>query len=664
MNISRKLAKEDQEITQPRFSINNMDATAGPRHDFYRYSAGNWLDKNPIPPDKTEWGVFYELTEWNMKVLHDIVEKCAYDIEAETYPASLIGKFYISATNEKLIEKQRFAPIEDLWDMISGAKSTEEMIRLIPKLHLAGIDALFDAYSDVDAKDSSTYALYLQQGGLSLPERDYYLLDSFADKRNEFREHMARMFMLKGVKEDKAHDWANSILELETSIAKASRSSTDLRDVEKNYNRIETDTFEARFPTLSMSGYLYGLGAGEVSYTVMGQPEFFDFLEKMLDGIDPEKLRAYLYWNVLITYGGSLHEEVYNEVFDFFGRKLTGQQQPEPRWRRAIRRIDAQVGEALGKLYVEKQFGGEAHEKALELVKDIIDVFRSKLKIMDWMSEETRNKAVEKLDAMNIKIGYPVKFRDYSRLEIKPDDYVGNIRRSFEFELMRQISEVGKPVDKTEWEMTPPAVNAYYSAERNEIVFPAGILQPPFFDANIDDAINYGSIGAVIGHEITHGFDDEGRHYDSKGNIKDWWTEEDAKRFNEKANGIIEAYGSQEALPGVFINGSLTLGENIADLGGVDIAYAALQRDFSRHPERRKPVDGLTPDQRFFIAYAQTWMSNIREDALRMRLTVDPHSPAKYRATIPAINHPAFDTAFPPNASESKSAPNKHIGVW
>ena len=667
MNLDRQ-ENNDPEITsnrQPRFSTAYIDLSTDPRTDLYRYASGKWLDSNPIPSDKAEWGSFYELFEWNRVVLRGIAAECASDTNAQKDPYKrLVGDFYKSAMDEKTINEIRFAPIEDLWGLISHAESIQYLVKLIPRLHKEGIPVFFDVGSSVDEKNSSIYALYLEQGGLSLPDRDYYIQESFAEMRKEFRAHMERMFILKGIPQDKAKEWAASVFELETSIANASRSAADLRDVEKNYNRIEIGTLAKRFTSMGLNDYLDEIGVRGVEYAVIRQPEVFDYLEKLFKETDVEKMRAYLYWHVLLGYAGSMHDEVFNEVFDFFGRKLTGQQGPEPRWKRALRSIDSHIGEALGKLYVERQFGEAAHAKSLELVHDLIDAFREKLEASDWMSNETRAMAVGKLDAMNIKIGYPDKFRDYSGLEVSPSDYVGNIRRSNEFELRRQATRVGKPVDRTEWNMTPPTVNAYYAPEMNEIVFPAGILQPPFFDAGIDATVNYGAIGTVIGHEITHGFDDQGRHYDSKGNMIDWWTEDDVKKFNEKAEAVVKLYGSQEVLPSTFINGKLTLGENIADLGGVGIAYAALQKLYSRRPEERKTIDGLTPDQRFFIAYAQIWKTNIREEALRMRLTVDPHSPEKYRVNIPSINQPAFDKAFPPATPQMKSGSVERTGVW
>lgn len=647
----------------PRFSVEYMDRSANPRIDFYRYAVGKWVDENPVPPDKTSWGSFYELYEWNMKALHEIAEKCAADIDAP--PGScerIVGDFYASAMDEKRIEDLRFAPIEDLWKTVSEISSVEDLAASLPRLHASGVSAFFDFYSEADKKASSTYTLYLYQGGLSLPDRDYYLLDSFKEVREYFHGHIKRMFALKGIDESIAASWSDTIIEIETELAKASRSATDLRDDEKNYNKIEISNLEPTYSRLKLPKYLSSIGVGGVDYIVIGQPEFFNQIEEMLEKRSVDDLKVYLMWHILKSFSPLLHKEVYDEWFDMFGRKLRGQQQTEPRWKRAIDVIDSQVGEALGKLYVESHFDSGTREKALALVGNVISAFRERLEKVSWMSDETRVKALEKLDKMHTKIGYPDKFRDYSSILIRRDDYAGNVRRSAEFESKRQASRVGKPVDPTEWYMTPPTVDAYYSPERNEIVFPAGIFQPSFFDPEMDDAVNYGAIGAVMGHEITHGFDDQGRHYDPEGNMWDWWNEEDAKKFNELAEEVVKEYSAQEALPGVFINGELTLGENIADLGGIDTAYDALQKALFKNGSPIGTIDGLTQSQRFFISYAQTWRENTREQERRMRLSVDPHSPEKYRAIIPATNNPHFDTAFPPSGQEG--ATKRHLGVW
>ncbi|MCL4411401.1 M13 family metallopeptidase [Candidatus Marsarchaeota archaeon] len=654
-----------------RFSVSYMDTSADQGKDFYRYAVGKWIDNNPVPPDKTCWSSYYALDDHNLEIIHAIADACMADsLAAQGSYKRIVGDFYAAAMNRKRVEERRFSPINDLWDLISGIKSAGEVAAHLPRLHLAtptqraGILAFFDSYSNADAKNNSVYAMHLRQGGLSLPNRDYYLLDAFAETRKEFRKHIKKMFMLKGVGKETAGNWSDMVLDFETGLARASRSSADLRDAEKNYNRVDLETLESRYPNLDLVGYLQGVGATGISYVVIGQPEFFDYLDEQLSTADIEKLRAYLYWNILRAYAPLLHDEVSNESFGFFGRKLMGQKQQAPMWKRAIYRMDVQIGEALGKLYVEKQFNEAIRIRVSELVNDLMESFRERLEGAKWMSEGTRRLALEKLSKMKVKIGHPAKFRDYSGIEIKRDDYAGNVRRSSEFEIRRQTSRAGHRIDIDEWTVPPQTVNAFHYAERNEIVLPAGILQPPYFDADIDDAVNYGAIGTLIGHEMTHGFDDHGRHYDPNGNMRDWWTKNDAKKFNEKAREVEIEYGSIEVLPGVQINGKLTLGENIADLGGVAIAYDALQKALARHSEKRRIIDGLTQEQRFFVSYAQIWRSSITEQELRRRLMMDPHAPERYRVEIPATNHLEFYKAFPPTARRAGSARSKRLGVW
>ncbi len=643
-----------------------MEGTVDPRKDFYTYSVGEWLKTHPVPPDKPVFNAFYELRDWNMERLHMIVDDCnaGKAAPAGSY-ARMVGDFYGSAMDTKLIDAARFAPIDDLWQSVAGVKTQGDIMRLLPQLHMAGVGALFNVYSDADQKNSATYALYFRQGGLTLPDREYYLSDTFAQVRADYKEHVAKMFILKGIAEPQARNWAETVLGIETEMAKSSRSRTDLRDSEKNYNMMETAQLDSRYATLSLNAYMKDIGVPPTQYAVVGQPEFLDALNGQLSSRSVDDWKVYLYWKTLHSFASKLHREVDDENFDMFGRKLMGQQQPEPRWKRAISTIDSEIGEALGKIYVDGYFDQTASRKANELVGDIIAVMRDRLETLPWMTEDTRRQAVAKLDSLNVKIGHPAAFRDYTGLTVMVDDYVGNIRRAEEFELRRQTARVGQQVDRNEWLMTPQTVNAYYEPTRNEIVFPAGILQPPFFDAKMDTAVNYGGIGAVIGHEITHGFDDQGRLYDASGNLKNWWKPEDEREFKARASTVIREYSEQEALPKMFINGDMTQGENIADMGGLSIAYEALQRRLKKDPQLAQTIDGLTPDQRFFISFAQVWRQSITEQELKRRLTIDEHSPAKYRATIPVINHPEFDRAFPQQTGTDTVPPRgEKVGVW
>ena len=646
----------------PKFSVRYMDKSADPRKDFYRYSAGKWMKTHPVPADKSRWGSFSELYEWNLLMLKRIAERS--EGAPDSPEAKLVGDSYHSAMDVKRVEAARFNPIDDLWDLADGISSADELATSIPKFHVGGAYPLFGPFSKPDDKNASVYALFMYQGGLSLPDRDYYLSDSFAAIRKQYEAHVSRMFALKGVRAKEATKWARDVLSVETALAKSSRTRTDLRDREKNYNRMEKSALEAKYPNLSLPAYLDGIDAKTASYVVVGQPEFFDSLTNMIKKRELDEWRAYLRWQVLSSFAPYLHRKVELEDFNFFHRKLLGQKEQEPRWKRALRVVDDMIGEALGKLYVKECFPEEAHRRASVLVDDLRHVFEKRLASLPWMTEATRQLALAKFKVFRVKIGHPEKFRDYSGLTVRRDDLVGNVRRARGFEFKRQVSRIGGPVDLGEWQMTPPTVNAYFDETMNEIVFPAGILQPPFFDPALDDAVNYGAIGVVIGHEITHGFDDQGRRYDAKGNLKDWWTSDDEKEFKKRADAVVKAYSAQEVLPGKYVNGELTLGENIADLGGVSIAYEALQRRLEEEPAKRRHVDGMTPEQRFYVSYSQVWRQTIRkQEALRL-LTIDPHSPGKVRGSLPAVNHPDFEAAFPSNGKEQRGKVELKIGVW
>ena len=646
----------------PKFSVSYMDRKADPRRDFYRYAAGQWIKTHPLPPDKSRYGTFNEVDETNLLRLKRIAERCSQlSKTSRADPVSaLVGDFYRSAMDTRRIEALKFSPIEKMWGLAEGIGSAHDAVRVVSQLHRMFIEPLFGTYSGPDEKDSGVYAFYIQQGGLSLPDRDYYLSGTFGKLRRQYREHVARMFVLKGVPRNRAKDWAGRVLRVETALAKASRTRTELRDSEKNYNREAIASLGSDYPNLSIRKFLDASGVPAVPHIVVRQPEFLKAVDGLTKDSDPEDLKAYLCWCVLHASAPYLHVAVERENFDFFNRKVTGQKKPEPRWKRSVRLVDGLLGEALGKLFVDEHFPEEARRRAVTLVDDLRSVFTKRLEGLPWMSEQTRQLALEKFRTFRVKIGHPQKFRDYSSVRVDPADLLGNVLRASEFEFDRQAGRVGGPVDREEWQMSPPTVNAYFEPTMNEIVFPAGILQPPFFDQTAEDAVNYGAIGVVIGHEITHGYDDQGRRYDAKGNLRDWWTSTDKKEFDKRAQGVVKTYSSVQVLPGLHGNGELTLGENIADLGGVSLAYEALQGRLagSKRPGKK---DGMTPEQRFFVSYAQVWKQVITVEEVRRRTTIDPHSLGKQRAEIPAMNHPAFDSAFPPRRGEKPAA---KVGVW
>ncbi len=661
----------------PRFSVGYMDTSVDPRKDFYHYAAGNWLKNNPVPADKSRWASFSELAERNWYLIHDILDNATKDTTSPKHaPRREVGDFFTSAMDTNRIEKLGFKPIADDLKRIDRVKSTADLFALLADFHWRGIGGMFGAGISPDEKNSAIYAYHLEQGGLSLPDRDYYLKDSFAEIREKYRAHVTKMFTLLGDKPDVASSNAATVLSLETELAKASRTRVELRDPDKNYNKFVTADFVARTPAIQWDSYFTESGLAAATpvfgknliphpYEIVGQPEFFDAVNKLVQDRPLADWKVYLRWHLLHGSAAFLQQAVEEENFAFFGKVLSGQEQQEPRWKRSAHVIDGSIGEALGQLYVEKYFPPEAKARMNELVENLKLVFHDHLAHVDWMSETTKAKALQKFARFTQKIGYPDKFRDYSAIELRRDDYLGNVRRSAAFESHRELVRLGKPVDKSEWHMTPETVNAYFNSSLNEIVFPAGILQPPFFDLTMDDGVNYGAIGVVIGHEMTHGYDDEGRKYDADGNLNGWWTDDDAKAFEARAQKVVDEYDGFEALPGLHVNGKLTLGENIADLGGVNISYDALQRALAKDPSKRKDIDGLTPEQRFFISFAQVWRINTREAEARRLVTVDPHSPGAFRSVGPLMNfQPFYDTFGIQPGDPMYRAPELRAKIW
>lgn len=662
--------------TTPGFSTNYMDRSVDPGQDFYQYADGNWVKNNPVPADQARWSGFIELAERNWRLVHEILENAAFDSRPGPSPVRQVSDFYASVMATNQIDRLGLQPLVPTLQNIDQAASLPDLFKVLGGLHEQGIGGLFGPGVSPDDKDSTTYAYQLSQGGLSLPDRDYYLKDSFADQRQAYRAHLVKMFGLLGETPSDATNHAAIVLDLETQIAKASRARVDLRDPIKNYNKFTTAELFSKNPGIPWTAYFdgcrlatnsaaTGTALSTVPYAIVGQPEFFDALEKLLSERPLSDWKVYLRWHALHASATCLPREIDEENFAFFGKVLSGQQEQEPRWKRAARVVDRNIGEALGQLYVEKYYPPQAKARMNEMVENIKTVFGDRLKTIDWMTGATRAKALDKFARFTQKIGCPDKFRDYSAIELRRDDCFGNVRRSVAFEVRRQLARIGKPVDKAEWHMTPITVNAYFNPSQNEIVFPAGILQPPFFDPAADDAVNYGGIGVVIGHEITHGYDDQGRKYDAEGNLHDWWTENDAKAFESRAQKVTDEYNAFEALPGLHVNGTLTLGENLADLGGVAISYEALQRALDEDPAKQVKIDGLTPEQRFFISFAQIWRTNIREAEQRRLILVDPHSPGRFRATGPLMNFQVFYDAFGITSNSPMwLPPEKRAKIW
>ncbi len=655
--------------TPPPIDPANLDRNVKPGDNFYQFADGGWMQKNPIPAEYSRWGAFEELGERNNAVLHKILEESAAGGAPAGSARQKVGDFYASGMDEAKVDADGIKPVEAEFTRIAALKDRADLPAEIAHLHSLGISALFRVNVDADEKNSSLQIAQGGQGGLALPDRDYYTKDDDRSKalRDQYQEHVARMLTLLGDAPEVAANEAKTILGFETDLAKASKTRVDLRDPEANYHKMTLDGLVQAAPGFDWKAYFNALGVQDPGGLDVKQPEFFTHVGQVAGSAPLEDWKAYLRWHVLHDVAPDVSKPFVDEDFHFYGQTLTGAKEIRPRWKRVLRQVDGSIGEALGQLYVEKAFTPEAKARALAMVTDLKSVLRERLSTLEWMSPDTRKAALGKLDAFGVKIGYPDQFRDYGALDIKRQPYILNILAAGQFEMNRTLAKIGKPTDKTEWDMTPPTVNAYYNPSRNEIVFPAGILQPPFFSADADDAVNYGGMGAVIGHEMTHGFDDQGRQYDAQGNLKNWWTDEDARNFKVRSEKIVAQFDGYQPIEGAHVNGKLTQGENIADLGGSKIAYAALEKALQRQGAEAasRKIDGFTPEQRFFLSWAQVWRSNIRPEMLRMRLVTDPHSPGQFRCNGPLSNLSEFAQAFGvPEGSPMIRPENEQVQIW
>ncbi|WP_237587024.1 M13 family metallopeptidase [Pontibacter russatus] len=644
----------------------NMDTTADPCVDFYQYANGGWVKNNPIPASESRWGSFNELAERNNAVLRDILREAASNATApEGSATQLVGDFYAAGMDSVAANKAGIAPIKPELAKVAAVNTTDKLIQTMADLKSKGVSGFFSIYVSQDDKISTQYALLAGQGGLSLPDRDYYLKDDDRSKtiRTAYIEHLQHMFQLMGDDAATSKEKAQTVMDIETRLAKASKARVDLRDPYANYNKMTVQEFAKQNPNLKVSQLLTGMGAQAAKEIIVGQPAFFKELNTMLQRVPLQDWKTYTQWHLVRTMAPYLSEEFVQENFDFYGKVLSGTKEMQPRWKRVLRTTDSALGEALGQLYVQETFSPEAKQKALEMVNNLQEAFREHVRDLDWMSEETKARALQKLSAFAVKIGYPDKWEDYGGLDISRDSYAANVMRASQFAFRDNIGKIGQPVDREEWFMSPPTVNAYYNPSMNEIVFPAGILQPPFFDPLADDAVNYGGMGAVIGHELTHGFDDQGAKYDFEGNLKDWWTEADLGQFTTRADAVASQYNEYTVLDNLHVNGKLTLGENIADIGGLNIAYTALQKALEKNNPGK--IAGLTPEQRFFLAWAQIWRVNMRDEAQNQQILTDPHSPGRFRTNGPVANMPQFYEAFgcDPGDPMVRSDENR-IKIW
>lgn len=639
-----KKGAESTENTSTFHLGSNMDSTVNMHDDFYRYAVGGWMKKNPIPGTEYAWGSFNEVTERNKALLHSILEESAKANGKKGSNTQKIGDFYKTGMDSVKLNADGIKPLAPYFAEIDAISDKKGLVELLAKWQSRGLGVVYGMWVGQDEKNATQMIPTIWQGGLSLPDKDYYFKPDFAKTRAAFVKHVTNMFVLAGEKPEAAAQKADVVMKLETQLAKSSMDRISMRDPYKLYNKKAVSQISQLTSEIDWTTHTAAIGLPKTDSIIVAQPEYLKGLNEAIKTVPIDNWKTYLRYQMMQTAGPYLSDNIGDELFSFFSKELNGTKIRKTRWERVMRTIDENIGEALGELYVQKAFTKEAKERMLKMVKSLQDVFRERIQKLDWMSPETKTKATAKLDKFMVKIGYPDKWRDYSGLEISTNSYLENIMKAGEFEYKRMINKLGKPVDRTEWGMSPQTVNAYYNPNMNEIVFPAGILQPPFFDLNADDAMIYGAIGAVIGHEMTHGFDDQGRQYDAEGNLKDWWTKADAEQFQKKADGVIKQFDGYTILDSVHVQGKLTLGENLADLGGLSIAYDAFKR--TAQGKSTEKIDGFTGDQRFFMSWANAWKNNTTPEAMKQQIFTDPHSPEEWRCNGPVSHMDAFYQAF------------------
>ena len=625
--------------------LTSIDSTVRPQDDFFDFANGTWIKNTEIPSSESGWGSFYVLRDMVIDQIRTILDSTAQINDAAMGSVTQkVGGLYASAMDSAALEELGYKPIQVDLDRISSIKNVKDILNEVALEYSQGLNPLFDFYASADDKNSDWEVAHFDQGGLGLPNRDYYFrADSATMKiRQAYVDYITALFEMTGDSKEVAVKNAQTILKMETGMAKASKTPVELRDPNANYHKMLVADLDKQMPNMGWHALLVAMKINQDT-VLMGQPEFYKNLQSMLVKTPVEDWKSYLRFHLISAYASYLSSDFVKVRFKFT-QNLTGQKEMQPRWKRMSHTVDRLLGDALGQIYVQKYFPPESKQRIDKLVDNLIQTYGERIQNLDWMSDATKEKALVKLHAIVKKIGYPDKWKDYSSVTINRDSLVENIKQCGIWDYNYNVNKIGGPVDRSEWFMTPPTVNAYYNPTSNDINFPAGILQPPFFFANGDDAVNYGAIGMVIGHEMTHGFDDQGRLYDSKGNLEDWWTPEDAKKFKEKADLVVKQYNDFTVLDSLHVNGELTLGENIADIGGLAIAYAA----FKKTPQGQgtEKINGLTPDQRFFYSLAQVWRSKNRPERARMLIMVDPHSPAKCRVNGPDSNTPGFYTAF------------------
>ena len=644
----------------------NMDTTVSAGTDFFRYACGGWNDAHPLTAEYSRYGTFDELFENSQKQLRELIEGLAAQKNNQAGSAAQkIGDLYNMAMDSVTLNKQGAEPVKAMLDKIAGMKDKSEIVPMMTEMAHIGIGTYFRSYVYADPKNSSLNIFQMGQGGINLGEKEYYLdTDSITQNiREQYKLYIGKLFQLAGFSEADAQQKVADVMEIETAIAKVSRSATELRDPEANYHKMSFDELKKTIVGIDWDAYMKGLGIQAPAELNVEQVEPIQEVARLMNTLPLSKHVSYLEYNLLDAAASCLSDDFVAARFDFYGKVLSGRQVNQPRWKRAVNSVNGMLGELVGEMYVEKYFPAAAKERMVKLVKNLQTALGERIDAQEWMSDSTKIRAHEKLATFHVKVGYPDKWKDYSKLEIKNDSYWANVCRASEWGFNDMYSRIGKPVDKDEWLMTPQTVNAYYNPSTNEICFPAAILQPPFFNMEADDAANYGAIGVVIGHEMTHGFDDQGRQFDKDGNLTDWWAPGDADRFKERAQVMVDFFNKIEVLPGLQANGELTLGENLADHGGLNVAYLAFQNATKDAP--LGVVDGFTPEQRFFLAYATLWAGNIRDEQIRVYTKSDPHSLGKWRVNGALPHIQAWYDAFHITPSDPLYvAPENRVNVW
>ncbi len=662
---ARSATTSKAQVLSAGIATQYFDDSVRAQDDFYEHVNGKWMKTTEIPADKSSWGSFQKLQDDTQPQLRGLIEAAMAKHAAAGTDDQRIGDYYASFMDEATLEKAGLTPLKAEMDKIAAIKDKSELPAVFARMSKLGVNTPYDFGIHQDNKDSTKYVADISQGGLGMPDRDYYLKTDDAklsDTRAKYLAHVEKMLSMAGDKNAAAN--AKAIVDLETEIAKAQWTKVELRDPIKAYNKVELNKLTEMAPGWNWDTWLKGTGIhGKVSYVIVGQPTFLKGFSEIIAKTPVETWKAYLQAHLIESYANYLNKAFLDEHFAFYGTTLSGVKEMEPRWKRGVGAVEGAMGESLGKLYVAKYFPAERKARMEKLVHNLLAAMKEDINTLDWMSPETKKAAQAKLAKFTVKIGYPNKWKDYSRLVVKKDDLVGNVIRARAVSYDRELNKLGHPVDRGEWEMTPQTINAYYQPERNEIVFPAAILQPPFFDAKADDAVNYGGIGAVIGHEISHGFDDQGSQYDGDGNLRNWWTDSDRKNFEAKTKMLVEQYNAFEPVKGYHVNGELTLGENIGDNSGMAIAYKAYKLSLKGKPA--PVIDGMTGDQRFYMGWAQVWRTKMREATAIVRVKVDPHSPGEFRVIGTVRNQPAFYDAFGIKAGDKMYlAPKDRVIIW